>query len=381
MSPEIYTTPSGIAVERTHSKVPYQRGLDRLLRKLDTQRGIYLSSGYEFPGRYSRWDIAALAPPLETLRARPRSRSSRRSIPAAKSSTAFWSRCSPRIRIGSPSRNDNGTLRGHPEASARALSRGTAQQAAVGVLHPPRADRRVPPSPRRPALARRSLRLRSPVPLRSHQAQAPPHRCQRPPPVPLRRHLLHGSQEGTDRALPVRFRARRRSPHAACQAHRRARQAAQEAPVRAHRLRSRRPKSTWPRSRPCAKACAAATITKSCCARPSPRPTPAAPPSCSSASSKASPSPYEFFLQFGDEQLIGASPEMFVRVEGRRVETCPISGTVAPHRRCDARRRQHQRAAQLDQGRVRADHVHRRRPQRQVARVRARLGAGARTAA
>ena len=43
---------------------------------------------------------------------------------------------------------------------------------------------------------------------------------------------------------------------------------------------------------------------------------------------QASPSPYEFFLQLGDEQLVGASPEMFVRVEGRRVETCPISGTA-----------------------------------------------------
>jgi anthranilate synthase len=42
----------------------------------------------------------------------------------------------------------------------------------------------------------------------------------------------------------------------------------------------------------------------------------------------ASPSPYEFLLQFGDEQLIGASPEMFVRIEGARVETCPISGTA-----------------------------------------------------
>ena len=42
----------------------------------------------------------------------------------------------------------------------------------------------------------------------------------------------------------------------------------------------------------------------------------------------ANPSPYEFFLQLGDEQLIGASPEMFVRVEGRRVETCPIAGTA-----------------------------------------------------
>ena len=43
---------------------------------------------------------------------------------------------------------------------------------------------------------------------------------------------------------------------------------------------------------------------------------------------KASPSPYEFLLQFGEEQLVGASPEMFVRVEGARVETCPISGTA-----------------------------------------------------
>src|SRR6185437_5341710 len=43
---------------------------------------------------------------------------------------------------------------------------------------------------------------------------------------------------------------------------------------------------------------------------------------------QASPSPYEFLLQFGDEQLIGASPEMFVRVEGRRVQSCPIAGTA-----------------------------------------------------
>ena len=43
---------------------------------------------------------------------------------------------------------------------------------------------------------------------------------------------------------------------------------------------------------------------------------------------QASPSPYEFLLQLGNEQLVGASPEMFVRVEGSRVETCPISGTA-----------------------------------------------------
>jgi anthranilate synthase len=42
------------------------------------------------------------------------------------------------------------------------------------------------------------------------------------------------------------------------------------------------------------------------------------------------PAPYEFFLNLGDgEYLVGASPEMYVRVTGDRVETCPIAGTVA----------------------------------------------------
>ena len=52
------------------------------------------------------------------------------------------------------------------------------------------------------------------------------------------------------------------------------------------------------------------------------------------------PSPYGFFFNLGDDEyLVGASPEMFVRCEtvenneyrpgALRVETCPISGTVA----------------------------------------------------
>ena len=42
------------------------------------------------------------------------------------------------------------------------------------------------------------------------------------------------------------------------------------------------------------------------------------------------PAPYEFFLNLGQgEYLVGASPEMYVRVTGDRVETCPIAGTIA----------------------------------------------------
>ncbi|MCG7409941.1 anthranilate synthase component I [Paenibacillus sp. ACRRX] len=40
------------------------------------------------------------------------------------------------------------------------------------------------------------------------------------------------------------------------------------------------------------------------------------------------PSPYGFFIHLGHEHLVGSSPEMYVRVEGNRVETCPISGTI-----------------------------------------------------
>ena len=62
-----YTTPHGIEVTRTASKTNYRRVCKHLLRDLDRHRGIYLSSGYEYPGRYSRWDIASACPPLEIV--------------------------------------------------------------------------------------------------------------------------------------------------------------------------------------------------------------------------------------------------------------------------------------------------------------------------
>ncbi|HUG53239.1 MAG TPA: chorismate-binding protein, partial [Vicinamibacteria bacterium] len=39
------------------------------------------------------------------------------------------------------------------------------------------------------------------------------------------------------------------------------------------------------------------------------------------------PSPYMYFLKEGGTAVAGASPEMLVRVEGRRVETRPLAGT------------------------------------------------------
>ena len=80
------------------------------------------------------------------------------------------------------------------------------------------------------------------------------------------------------------------------------------------------------------------------------------------------PVPHQFFFNLGEgESLVGASPEMYVRVSGDRVETCPISGTIRRGADPLGDAEQHPHPAELGQGRIRADHVHRRGPQRQVA--------------
>jgi len=64
------------------------------------------------------------------------------------------------------------------------------------------------------------------------------------------------------------------------------------------------------------------------------------------------PAPYGFLVNLGDgEHLCGASPEMFVRVTRDRVETCPISGTVARGRDAleDARQIGHLLASAKDE--------------------------------
>jgi anthranilate synthase component I len=42
---------------------------------------------------------------------------------------------------------------------------------------------------------------------------------------------------------------------------------------------------------------------------------------------RVSPSPYMYYLDFGDHQLVGASPELLLQVEGSRITARPIAGT------------------------------------------------------
>jgi anthranilate synthase component 1 len=67
------------------------------------------------------------------------------------------------------------------------------------------------------------------------------------------------------------------------------------------------------------------------------------------------PSPYMYFLEFGDFQIAGASPEPLVKVEGRRVSARPIAGTSPRGRSEEEDRRLAERL--ISDPKERAEHV------------------------
>ena len=62
----VYTV-GGVEIRRRTAALLLERPLDLLLEKLNTNRGAIFASGYEYPGRYSRWDIGFVDPPLELV--------------------------------------------------------------------------------------------------------------------------------------------------------------------------------------------------------------------------------------------------------------------------------------------------------------------------
>ena len=60
-----YTTPGGVIVERRATFETYERAIEPLIDALDGQRGVLLSSSFEYPGRYTRSDFGFINPPIE----------------------------------------------------------------------------------------------------------------------------------------------------------------------------------------------------------------------------------------------------------------------------------------------------------------------------
>ena len=59
-----YRTQGGIDIRRSIESIPLQDAIEPVIDGLDSQRGVLLASSYEYPGRYTRWDIGFVNPPL-----------------------------------------------------------------------------------------------------------------------------------------------------------------------------------------------------------------------------------------------------------------------------------------------------------------------------
>jgi anthranilate synthase len=326
MSQLRYTTPHGITVARKTARIPYARGLQKLLTQLDTKRGVYFSSGYEYPERYSRWDFASVAPSIEII-CKGRQFEIR----------AFNRR--GRIIIQLLAR----VLRSHPHWDSFEAT----ENALTGLLKPlppvfQEEERSKQPSPfsilralvsefQNPADSRLGLigafgydlllqfdpiRLRLP---RENQKDIHLFLCDdiyfmdRKKEVIDRFSYDFSADDLTTAGLPrdtprIRKSKVKPGPVEIVSDHKPAEYAANVETVR-EGMRQGNYYEVVLRQ----------TFSAPFAGSPS---------ELFRRVQTASPSPYEFIVQMGDEQLVGASPEMFVRVEGRRVETCPIAGTA-----------------------------------------------------
>jgi anthranilate synthase len=332
MSLQILSAASGLSVRRRTTKLDYAAGLGFLAEQLDTTRGAYFSSGVEDPDRYSRWEFGFADPPLEIVgRGRTLTLS------------ALNRRGEVLLALLAPVLTDPGLTMTRkerrrieiavaPAGSRFAEEERSRQPSAFTVL------RRIAAA--FAGIEDRFLGLYGAFGYDLiFQFEDLPRRLARPAGavdlhlyLPDRLYVLDRRLETAHRydydfargALGTAGLPRKPSRHAASSRAVGARAeiaadvsaagyAAAVETVRGHLARGDAFEVVLSRtfSAPCA-----------------------APPSrLFAALRRVSPSPYEFLIRLGaDETLLGASPEMFVRVDraaqGLRVETCPISGTI-----------------------------------------------------
>jgi anthranilate synthase len=321
-----YSTRSGIVVTRTFSKAPYKKGLKHLLHELDSQRGFYLSSGYEYPGRYSRWDIASVRPLLEivaygrAMEFRPlnqRGEILNRMLLDVLAPHPHWESLTL----------DGGALRGRlrPLPALFPEEERSKQPSAFTILRALIEEFRNAKDSRLALVGAFGFDL---------LFQFDPIELKLPRTGVKDLHLLLCDD------IYYMDRKKEQIEHYEydfeCKDLNTAGVERTGAPVAPppHRGETGEPVSDHTDEEYAAKVeilregmrrgdYYEAVLRRTFCT-----PYSETPSELFRRMQLHSPSPYEFLLQFGDEQLVGASIEMFVRVEGDRVETCPISGTA-----------------------------------------------------
>jgi anthranilate synthase len=321
-----YRTTNNIEVARSVSKIPYKRGLRDLMHSLDRQRGIYLSSGYEYPGRYSRWDIASVCPPLEII--------------------AFGRRVEFRPL------NDRGTilnrillpvLQPNPHWADLRID----NDAIVGELKP------------LPQLFSEEERSKQPSVFSVLRTLVHEFRNEQDGRLnligafgydllfqfdPIRFRLTRGERKDLHLFLcdDIYFMDRKKEQIERCQydftsgnlttsgvapANPPVQQPASDIAT-GEIVSDHTPEEYMAKVERVREGMKQGDYYEVVLRQTFSAPFDGSVSELFERVQTASPSPYEFLIQFGDEQLVGASPEMFVRVEGSRVETCPIAGTA-----------------------------------------------------
>ncbi|HEY4188397.1 MAG TPA: anthranilate synthase component I [Polyangia bacterium] len=326
-----FMTAGGIGIARTVLELPYGDGdaTAAVLEGLDSRRGVLLGSSYEYPGRYARYDLAFVDPPL-VIEARGRgTRVSALNARGAVLLPAVAAALAPLPAVAAlePVGDDALDVRLVPQASdfpeeersrqpsvfslLRAIGEAFASDDAhlglYGAFGYDLALQFEPLRLRSPRLARaRDLVLYLPddIVAVDHRREL----AQR-----IRYDFAYGGRSTV--ALP-------RTPVVA----------PASPPISPTAIELNRPVAgTFAEMVRSAKVCFRRgdlfEVTPSHTLRV---PCPAPPTELYRRLRARNPAPYGFLMNLGDgEHLVGASPEMYVRVQGDRVETCPIAGTIA----------------------------------------------------
>jgi len=321
-----FRTRGGIRVEREVEQVDGLRDLEELIDSLDLQRGALLASSYEYPGRYTRWDMGFCNPPL-VLEARARefrleALNERGAILLPELSNPL--EASPAVESLSLSA---GMITGRVrEAAGRFPEEERSRQPSVFSVLRTLVDVFSAPEDAHLglygafgydlALQFEPLRLRLARPTDQRDLVLY---------LPDELLLVDHRKEQASRVrydfeiggASTRGMARTGASHPFSGRSQVARESDHEPGEYAAKVREAR------------ESFARGDLFEVVPGQTFFEPCPASPAELFRRLRERNPAPYGFLLNLGrSEYLVGASPEMYVRVDGRRVETCPIAGTI-----------------------------------------------------
>jgi anthranilate synthase len=327
MSRTEYVTEGGIRIARTVETIPVTGAIAPLVHALDSHRGAVLASNYEYPGRYTRWDMGFVDPPLmlvargrafrvEALNARGRVllapvTAALRGLDAAEQVTAgedvvTGAVCTPAGRFTEEDRSRQPSIFSVLRMLVALFKH--AGEPHLGLYGAFGYDLAFQFEPVRLRLSRRPeqrdlvLYLPDELIIVDHRRE-----------LAMRRSYDFEAGGRSTAGLP---RTGTSLPYAGTtQAPRRADHERGEYAAMVHTAKKSFQRGDLFEVVP------GQTFFEAC---------PAPPSELFDRLREANPSPYGFLFNLGEaEYLVGASPEMYVRVDDDRVETCPISGTIA----------------------------------------------------